>query len=219
MSEVAEVRLWFLLQQILHDEEASRKLKPLKVSGSQMTDPAGLGRLLDVETRTDNDVIGAAQPSQDAGIPKSSLQKMLRSKIVCNESQNQVDDLLDDGWVIGVEYNDRSINGRDSVISKHQEETNSFFSNLEDETFEFLGEADADDDLFWSDLNEDLLTETHKSHWPSHNPLDTSRNEDELLDGARKGYQHSDDSFEGLEATWPCNANVLSEERELLGAS
>ena len=222
MSDIAEVRLWFLLQQSLDDAEACSKLKPLKMSNSKMTDVATLGHLLDVGTsQADENIIEAAHLSQDAEGPITSLDQMLRPKDVRNKPQDSIDDLLDDGSVLEEECLDNLDDGGDNTFSRHQKETNTFFSSLEDEAYQFLGEDDADDDLFWSDLDddEDLLAETHSLSWASHNIIHTSRNDDELLNGAQKESYDNHDSFEDLEGPWPDDADILFEEGELLKAS
>ena len=218
LLDVAEVRFWFLLQQNLYDEEACSRLKPLKMSNSKRTDAADLGNLLDDGTsRADENMVRVPHLSQDADEERTQLDQMLRAKAECFEAQDPAHNLLHEESLLGEECFD----SLDDTFLEHQKEPNAFDSGLDDEAYELLGEDGADDDLFWSGLDDDddLLANKQNVSRVSYELLGAGRNGDELLDGIPKeAYQHQDLS-EDLEDPWPEDADILFEERVLLWAN
>lgn len=172
LSEAIEVRLWFLLQQSLYNENACSKLKSFSAKGRALS-MVNASPLLDPGTsQAAEDIIKSTNSDEGANVFLALLDQV-QSEEVLHGTQCRNDDLLDDRSDIGEEnlafvecqrHEDVGFGAIEewacNTIHGNQEDEDLFSIKLEpekdllSEACGFLRENEGYEDLSWTDIED-----------------------------------------------------------------
>ena len=180
VSSAAEAKLWFILQRKLYDRSACIKLKPLNVSREDPKRGAESKQVLDSGKSQIDEGIGdldGRRPDAYALIHDSTILPL--------GPMTQIQDSLSNGGEDLEGILDDSVCFENHSSKRNRSDEDLFLDSFDMAKSDMLPGHHSDEDLFWSELDddEDLLEKTVTSPWTVPSIEEVEIVEDELLDG------------------------------------